>query len=101
MKIIEDKNYKFIFYNDNVLIIPTTEKPLKMVFQDKYEITKTEEDGVYTFSEKLSFLELIHRVEAAGNDTYEFIDTLIREGKWEGYDCIKAKQPKIRTSFIK
>lgn len=82
MKIIEDKNCEFIFDNDNVFIIPTAEKPLMMMFPDKYEITKQKE-MVYTFSEKLSFLELIHRVEAV-NDTDEFIDTLIREGKWEG-----------------
>ena len=82
MKIIEDKNYKFIFYNDNVLIIPTTEKPLTVSFPDRYEIE--ERDGVLVLSEKIPLLKAIHRVEAAGNDTYEFIDTLIREGKWEG-----------------
>lgn len=82
MKIIEDKNYKFIFYNDNVLIIPTTEKPLSVSFPDRYEIE--ERDGVLVLSEKIPLLKAIHRVEAAGNDTDEFIDTLIREGKWDG-----------------
>lgn len=74
MKIIEDKNC--IFDNDRILIIPTAEKPLKMVLSERR--------WCIHFFRKISLLELIHRVEAAGNDTDEFIDTLIREGKWEG-----------------
>lgn len=78
MKVIEYKNCELIFDNDKVLIIPTAEKPLKLVYSGKCKIKETEEDV------KAVLLELINRVEAAGNDTDEFIDTLIREGKWDG-----------------
>ena len=53
-----------------------------MIFPDKYTIKETENGFVAT--ETISVEDAINRVKAAGNDPDEFIDTLLKDGKWKG-----------------
>ena len=82
MEIVKDEKYVSIFDNDAVFIIPTADKPVKMIFPDKYTIKETENGFVAT--ETISVEDAINRVKAAGNDPDEFIDTLLKDGKWKG-----------------
>ena len=81
--IIIDKNFICVFSEDKVFIIPTfnENKQIKVYFDD-YKIKETEEGLCAT--KKISIEEVIRKVEAAGNNPCEFIDTLIKDGKWEG-----------------
>lgn len=82
MKIIKDENYNLLLDKSRVFVIPTAEKPIKMLFPDRYDIKETENGLEVT--EKMSLLEAINKVKAAGNDPVDFIDVLIEKGKWEG-----------------
>lgn len=75
MKVIKDKN-------NRIFVIPKVEKPIKIVFQDRYNIEETTNGLIIT--ERISLQKAIKQVKAAGNDPNEFIDMLIRNGKWEG-----------------
>ena len=75
MKVIKDKN-------NRIFVIPYVEKPIKIVFQDRYNIEETTNGLIIT--ERISLQKAIKQVKAAGNDPNEFIDMLIRNGKWEG-----------------
>ena len=67
---------------DKIYIIPTEYKPVKFVFPDKYDIE--EADNSFIIDETISIEEAIRRVKAAGNDSERFINTLIKDGRWEG-----------------
>lgn len=82
MEIVKDEKYVSIFDNDAVFIIPTADRPVKMIFPDKYTIKETENGFVAT--ETISIEDAINRVKAVNNDPYEFIDTLLKDGKWKG-----------------
>lgn len=85
MEIVKDEKYVSIFDNDAVFIIPTADRPVKMIFPDKYTIKETENGFVVT--ETISVEDAINRVKAANNDPYEcidIIDTLLKDGKWKG-----------------
>ena len=85
MEIVKDEKYVSIFDNDAVFIIPTADRPVKMIFPDKYTIKETQNGFVAT--ETISIEDAINRVKAANNDPYEFIDiidTLLKDGKWKG-----------------
>lgn len=85
MEVVKDEKYVSIFDNDAVFIIPTADRPVKMIFPDKYTIKKTENGFVAT--ETISVEDAINRVKAVNNDPYEFIDiidTLLKDGKWKG-----------------
>ena len=75
MKVIKDKN-------NRIFVIPNVEKPIKIVYQDRYNIEETTNGLIIT--ERISLQKAIKQVKAAGNDPNEFIDMLIRNGKWEG-----------------
>lgn len=77
-----DKN----FSEDKVFLIPTfnEDKPVKVYFDD-YKIEETEEGLCVT--KKISIEEAIRKVKAAGNDSDEFIDTLLKDGEWTGKVC--------------
>ena len=75
MKVIKDKN-------NRIFVIQNVEKPIKIVFQDRYNIEETTNGLIIT--ERISLQKEIKQVKAAGNDPNEFIDMLIRNGKWEG-----------------
>ncbi len=79
--IVMDKNF---FDEDKVFLIPTfnENKPIKVYFENEYNIEETEEELCVT--KKISIEEAIKKVKAAGNDPYEFIDTLLKDGRWEG-----------------
>lgn len=81
--IIIDKNFTCFFSEDKVFLIPTfnENKPI-MVYFDDYKFEETEEGICVT--KKISIEEAIRKVKAAGNDPDEFIDTLIKDGRWEG-----------------
>ena len=64
-----------------IYIIPTVDKPVKIVFQDKYNIE--EDDNSFVINETISIEEAIRRVKAADNDS-EFIHTLINDKMWKG-----------------
>ena len=80
---MNNKNF-IIFDEDKVFIIPTfnENKPIKVCFENKYNIEETEE-GLCAIK-KISIEEAIRRVEAAGNDSEEFIHTLINDKIWKG-----------------
>ena len=84
--IIIDKNFTCFFSEDKVFLIPTfnESKPI-MVYFDDYKIEETEEGICRT--KKTSIEEAIRKVKAAGNDPYEFIDTLLKDGEWAGKVC--------------
>lgn len=85
MEIVKDEKYVSIFDNDAVFIIPTADRPVKMIFPDKYTIKETENGFVVT--ETISVEDAINRVKAVNNDPYEYIDiidTLLKDGKWKG-----------------
>ena len=81
--IIIDKNFTCFFSEDKVFFMPTfnENKPIKVYF-DNYKIEETEE-GI-CIRKKISIEEAIRKVKAAGNDPCEFIDALIKDGRWEG-----------------
>ena len=81
--IIIDKNFTCVFSEDKVFIIPNPNetKPIKVYFDD-CKIEETEEGLCVT--EKMSIEEAIRRVKAANNDSDEFINTLLKDGKWKG-----------------
>lgn len=80
---IIDKNFTCVFSEDKVFLIPTfnEDKPIKIYFDD-YKIEETEEGLCVT--KKISIEEAIKKVKAAGNNPGEFIDILLKDGKWEG-----------------
>lgn len=80
---IIDKNFTCVFSEDKVFLIPTfnEDKPIKVYFDD-YKIEETEEGLCVT--KKISIEEAIRKVKAAGNDPGEFIDILLKDGRWEG-----------------
>lgn len=65
-----------------IYIIPTVDQPVKIVFQDKYNIE--EDDNSFVINETISIEEAIRRVKAADNDSEEFIHTLINDKMWKG-----------------
>lgn len=67
---------------NKIYIIPTVDKPVKIVFPDKNNIE--EDDSSFVINETIFIEEAIRRVEAAGNDPNRFIDILIKDGRWEG-----------------
>lgn len=67
---------------DKIYIIPTVDKPVKIVFPDKYNIEK--DDNSFVINKTISIKEAIRRVKAAGNDSEEFIHTLINDKMWKG-----------------
>lgn len=85
--IIIDKNFTCVFSEDKVFLIPTfnENKPIKVYFENKYNIEETEEGLCVT--KKISIEEAIRKVKAAGNDPDEFIDTLLKDGKWTCKVC--------------
>ena len=81
--IIIGKNFTCVFGEDEVFLIPTfnENKPIKIYF-DNYKIEETEEGLCWT--KRINIEEAIREVKAAGNDPDEFIDTLLKDGRWEG-----------------
>lgn len=79
-----DKNFTCVFNEDKVFLIPTfnENKPIKVCFENKYNIEETEEGLCVT--KKISIEEAIKKVKATDNDPDEFIDTLLKDGRWEG-----------------
>ena len=67
---------------NKIYIIPTAYKPVKFVFPDEYDIE--EADNGFIVNETISIEEAIRRVKAVGNDSEEFINTLINDRRWEG-----------------
>lgn len=85
VEVFKDEKYAAVFDNDAIFIIPTADKPVKMIFPDKYTIKETENGFVAT--ETISVKDAINRVKAANNDPHEVIDiinTLLKDGKWKG-----------------
>ena len=82
-----DKNFTCVFNEDKVFLIPTfnENKPIKLYFENKYNLEETEEG--FCVTKKISIEEAIRKVKAAGNDPGEFIDTLLEDGKWIGEVC--------------
>lgn len=83
---VTDKNFTCVFSEDKVFLIPTfnEEKPIRVYFDD-YKIEETEEGLCMT--KKISIEEAIKKVKAAGNNLDEFIDVLLKDGKWTGKVC--------------
>lgn len=67
---------------NKIYIIPTVDKPVKIVFPDENNIE--EDDNSFVINETISIEEAIRRVKAAGNDSEEFIHTLINDKMWKG-----------------
>lgn len=84
--VIIDKNFTCVFSEDKVFLIQTfnENKPIKVYFDD-YKIEETKEGLCVT--KKISIEEATRKVKAAGNDPDEFIDTLLKDGKWAGKVC--------------
>ena len=84
--IIIDKNFTCFFSEDKVFLIPTfnESKPIKVYFND-CKIEETE--GGLCIIKKISIEEAIKKVKAAGNNPDEFIDVLLKDGKWTGKVC--------------
>ncbi len=84
--VIIDENFTCVFSEGKVFLIPTfnEDKPIKLYFDD-YKIEETEEGLRVT--KKISIEEAIRKVKAAGNDPGEFIDILLKDGKWIGEVC--------------
>lgn len=78
-----DKNFTCVFSEDKVFLIPIFNegKPIKVYFDD-YKIEETEKGLCVT--KKISIEEAIKRAKAADNDPDEFIDTLLKDERWEG-----------------
>lgn len=83
---IIDKKFTCVFREGKVFLIPTfnEDKPIKLYFDD-YKIEETEEGLCVT--KKISIEEAIRKVKAAGNDPGEFIDILLKDGRWDGKVC--------------
>lgn len=83
---IIDKNFTCVFSKGKVFLIPTfnENKPIKVYFDD-YKIEETEEGLCVT--KKISIEEAIRKVKAAGNNPDEFINVLLKDGKWTGKVC--------------
>lgn len=79
-----DKNFTCVFDEDKVFLIPTfnENKPIKVYFENEYNIEETEEG--FCVTKKISIKEAIRKVKAAGNDPDEFIDTLLKDEEWIG-----------------
>lgn len=84
---VMDKNSIYVFDEDKVFLIPTfnENKPIKVCFENKYNIEETEEGLCVT--KKISIEEAIKKVKAADNNPGEFIDVLLKDGKWTGKVC--------------
>ena len=84
--IMIDKNFTCVFSEDKVFLISTFDesKPIKVYFDD-YKIEETEEGICVT--KKISIEEAIRKVKAAENNPDEFIDVLLKDGKWTGKVC--------------
>lgn len=82
--IVIDKNFNYVFDENKVFLIPTfnENKPIKVCFENKYNIEETEEGLCAT--KKISIEEAIKKVKAVDNDPDEFIDILLKDGRWEG-----------------
>lgn len=80
---IIDKNFTCVFSEGKVFLIPTfNEKKQIKVYFDDYKIEETEEG--LCVAKKISIEEAIRKVKAADNDPGEFIDILLKDGRWEG-----------------
>lgn len=84
---IIDKNFTCVFSEDKVFLTPTfnENKPIKVYFENEYNIEETEEG--FCVIKKISIEEAIRKVKATGNNPDEFIDTLLKDGKWIGKVC--------------
>ena len=51
--------------NDKIYIIPTADKPIKVVFHDRCNIEETENG--FIIDKTISFKEAVNRVKAGGN----------------------------------
>ena len=85
--------------NNRIFVIPNVEKPIKIVFQDRYNIEETTNGLIIT--ERISLQKAIKQVKAAGNDPNEFIDMLIRNGKWEGTLVWEENRPMDKETEVK
>lgn len=83
---VTDKNFTYVFDWDKVFLIPTfnENKSIKVCFNE-YDFEETEEGLCAT--KKISIEEAIKKVKAAGNNPGEFIDILLKDGKWTGKVC--------------
>lgn len=79
-----DKNFTCVFDEDKVFLIATfnKNKPIKVYFENEYNIEETEEGLCVT--KKISIEEAIKKLKAAGNNPGDFIDILLKDGRWEG-----------------
>ena len=78
--VIIDKNFTYVFSEDKVFLIPNfnENKPIKLYFENKYNLEETEEG--FCVTKKISIEEAIRKVKAADNDPDEFISTLLKDG---------------------
>ena len=85
--IVMDKNFTYVFDEDKVFLIPTfnDNKPIKVYFENEYNIEETEEGLCLT--KKISIEEAIRQVKAADGNPDEFIDVLLKDGEWTGKVC--------------
>lgn len=85
--VIIDKNFTYVFSEDKVFLIPNfnENKPIKLYFENKYNLEETEEG--FCVTKKISIEEAIRKVKAADNDPDEFISTLLKDGEWAGKVC--------------
>lgn len=84
--IVMDKNFIYVLMRIKFFLYRLYEnKPIKVCFENKYNIEETEEGLCVT--KKISIEEAIKKVKAADNSPGEFIDVLLKDGKWTGKVC--------------
>ena len=60
VKVFKDEKYAAVFDNDTIFIIPTADKPVKMVFENSYTLEKSDKSSTE------AILKGIRRVKAVG-----------------------------------
>ena len=60
VEVFKDEKYAAVFDNDAIFIIPTADKPVKMVFENSYTLEESDKSSIEVI------LEAILRVKAVG-----------------------------------
>lgn len=49
MEIVKDEKYAAVFDNDAIFIIPTADKPVKMVFENSYTLEESDNSSIFEY----------------------------------------------------
>lgn len=49
MEVVKDEKYAAVFDNDAIFIIPTADKPVKMVFENSYTLEESDNSSIFEY----------------------------------------------------